>query len=235
MPKAAACGHSPPVRSQRIANYSRVEGKDVFQTEASVNRGNSGGPLLDSQGNMVGINTMIARKGAGGIAITDVNFSLKSSVAVKWLAGAAGMGLAYAPKASQNLVVAAAPSPPKTEPTVRPAVEPTVRPVQTRVKEPPKATIVVAEAPPKAKEVKEIQSQGRAIGTQPGSEKLVAGKPFDQKKAKPKYLTKKRPYSLDDLRKRQMKELEDMLDDFRGRRGKTGPREKTKGKGMGLW
>ncbi len=213
-----------------IANYSKVEGKDVFQTEASVNRGNSGGPLLDSEGNMVGINTMIARQGAGGVAITDVNFSLKSSVAVKWLAGAAGMGLAYAPKKNANLVVAAAPSQPEDRQPSTPAAEPPARP--TEVREAPKATIVVAEAPPKQREVKRLQDEGRSIGTKQGSEKVVAGKPLDPKKANPKYLTKKRPYSLEDLRKQQMKEMEEMLDEFRGRSVK---KKKTKGKGMGLW
>lgn len=215
-----------------IANYSKVQGKDVFQTEASVNRGNSGGPLLDAAGNMVGINTMIARQGAGGIAITDVNFSLKSSVAVKWLAGAAGMGLAYAPKKDQNLVVAAAPSDPERRPASSAGVaEPPVQ--QSEVREAPKATIVVAEAPPQQREVKRLQDEGRDIGNQQGSEKVIAGAPLDPKKAKPKYITKKRPYSLDELRKQQMKEMEDMLDELRGKAGRKS--KNTKGKGMGLW
>ncbi len=92
-----------------IANFNRVQGKDVFQTDASVNRGNSGGPLLNTEGDLVGINTMIARQGAGGVAITGVNFSLKSSVAVKWLASQ-GMGLAYAPK-GEPMVLAQASEP----------------------------------------------------------------------------------------------------------------------------
>ncbi|MEM7674894.1 MAG: serine protease, partial [Myxococcota bacterium] len=71
--------------SSVIANFNSVRGKDVFQTEASVNRGNSGGPLLNVFGQMVGINTSISRRAADGLAITDINFSLKSSVAVDWL------------------------------------------------------------------------------------------------------------------------------------------------------
>ena len=35
-------------------DFEGVKGKDVYQMETSVNRGNSGGPLLDGNGNMVG-------------------------------------------------------------------------------------------------------------------------------------------------------------------------------------
>lgn len=239
--------------STMISNFNSVRGKHVFQTEASVNRGNSGGPLLDGEGNMVGINTMIARQAADGLAITAVNFSLKSSVAVSWLAGQ-GMGLAYAPKAAENLTVAVAPEPAKpaaegsvatdtgatgqalamadTKPAKKepPAAAPPAQapPAAAQpVKEPPPATIVVAEAPPKKPE--ELRSEGQKLGKDKESEKVVAGKPLDPKKAKPKYHTEKRPYNLDDLRAKQMKELEDMMDDMRGKV------KKKKSQGMGLW
>ncbi len=61
-------------------DYGGVSGKHLFQTDASINRGNSGGPLLDENGAMIGINSMIARKASDGLTITDVNFSIKS----KW-------------------------------------------------------------------------------------------------------------------------------------------------------
>ncbi len=48
--------------SSLIENFENIPGKDVFQTETSFNRGNSGGPLLDRNGDIVGINSMIARK-----------------------------------------------------------------------------------------------------------------------------------------------------------------------------
>ncbi|MEK7279129.1 MAG: trypsin-like peptidase domain-containing protein [Nitrospirota bacterium] len=75
------------VISANISDFQGIKGKDVFQTETSVNRGNSGGPLLDRRGYMAGINSNIARAGEGGLAITGVNFALKSGVAKKWLAG----------------------------------------------------------------------------------------------------------------------------------------------------
>ncbi len=73
------------VISTRIKNFENIKGKDVFQTETSFNKGNSGGPLINLQGNMVGINSNIARKGKNGIAITDINFSISSGVVKKWL------------------------------------------------------------------------------------------------------------------------------------------------------
>jgi serine protease Do len=66
-------------------NFKGIAGKDVFQMETSLNRGNSGGPLFDVRGYQIGVNTAIARKGEGGVAITGVNFALKASVVQKWL------------------------------------------------------------------------------------------------------------------------------------------------------
>lgn len=208
--------------STMIANFSGVNGKNVFQTEASVNRGNSGGPLLDGDGRMVGINTMIARQGAGGVTITDVNFSLKSSVAVKWLAGR-GLGLAYAPRSDQEMTVAVAPS--KSEKPAAASAKP------EKVKEVPSDTIVMAEAPPKntAQEVRKMQTEGADLGQKKRKEKVVAGKRLDPKKANPTYHTEKRPYDLDELRRQQIQELEDIMKDSRSKiRSK-------KDRGMGLW
>ena len=67
-------------------DFKGITGKHVFQMETSLNRGNSGGPLFDSRGYQVGVNTSIARQGEGGIAITGVNFALKACVAKDWVA-----------------------------------------------------------------------------------------------------------------------------------------------------
>lgn len=73
------------VISAHRSNFAGIPGKDLFQTEASINRGNSGGPLLDEQGRMIGINSLIARKAEDGLTITAVNFAIKSNVALQWL------------------------------------------------------------------------------------------------------------------------------------------------------
>jgi len=73
------------VISAEVDNFNGVKGKHVFQTETGLNRGNSGGPLLDGEGRMVGVNTAIARVASDGLPITSISFSLKSSVATQWL------------------------------------------------------------------------------------------------------------------------------------------------------
>ncbi len=75
-------------------NFKGVPGKHVFQMDTSLNRGNSGGPLFDVRGYQVAVNTAIARKGAGGVAITGVNFAVKASVVKNW-AGKHNVQLAY--------------------------------------------------------------------------------------------------------------------------------------------
>jgi serine protease Do len=73
------------VISAEVDNFNGVKGKNVFQTETGLNRGNSGGPLLDSEGRMIAVNTAIARVAPDGLPITSISFSLKSSVAAQWL------------------------------------------------------------------------------------------------------------------------------------------------------
>ncbi len=43
--------------------------EDFIQTDAAINSGNSGGPLVDTQGRIVGINTLIVSEGGGNIGL----------------------------------------------------------------------------------------------------------------------------------------------------------------------
>ncbi len=258
-----------------IANFNRIKGKDVFQTEASVNRGNSGGPLLDDNANMVGVNTMIARKAGDGLTITDINFSLKSSVAVKWL-NSIGIKIAYATQKQQDDAVlavkpvsapaASAPNKvasaeattakaPEAQAKAPEAKEPAPAKVQdapkttapAEVKDKPAAAAAVpaapattsenkpAEAKPAAPEAKpeivitvtvnndkEKEKLSKKMETVPPTAKVqakeqVRGQKLNPERAKPHYVTEKRPYTIDELVQSQIKEMEDFMDEMRGK------------------
>ena len=119
--------------SAEVDNFNGVKGKHVFQTETGLNRGNSGGPLLDSEGRMIAVNTAIARVAADGLPITSISFSLKSSVAAQWLKeqGLAHSSARQAPSVS---------SPPTASTSDRPAQVAPFSPAADTSPSPPKAS-----------------------------------------------------------------------------------------------
>ena len=48
---------------------------DLIQTDTSINLGNSGGPLIDLGGNLVGINTAVLR-GSSGVSVEGIGFAI---------------------------------------------------------------------------------------------------------------------------------------------------------------
>lgn len=53
--------------------------ENVIQTDAAINRGNSGGPLLDSEGNVIGINTAVLNPSTS----SGIGFTIPSNTAKK--------------------------------------------------------------------------------------------------------------------------------------------------------
>lgn len=104
------------VISAEVDNFNGVKGKHVFQTETGLNRGNSGGPLVDSEGHMVGINTAIARVAPDGLPITSISFSLKSTVAKQWLREQGASTVSASSQTSAPTMKAATEAPPSPSP-----------------------------------------------------------------------------------------------------------------------
>jgi serine protease Do len=49
---------------------------NLIQTDAAINPGNSGGPLVNAFGQVIGLNTMIARGTSSGVAVEGINFAI---------------------------------------------------------------------------------------------------------------------------------------------------------------
>ncbi len=221
------------VISARWKNYGGVQGKDLFQTDASINRGNSGGPLLDDQAAMIGINSMIARKAADGLTITDVNFSIRTKVAIDWL-NQKGYSISAVrpaapkpqppaqltekPNAPQTVPekIVVKPDPPvKKEEIIPPVAEKPMKKQPALTQEKPREE--TAPQPPEAPKLnkpatpEETQSTDNNTPPKPNQDKI---------------LTEKKPYQMDSLLEGMsemedlMDEMKDMIDDFKERRKK---------------
>ena len=69
--------------SARSRNINAGPYDDFIQTDAAINRGNSGGPLFDASGSVVGVNTAIFSPSGGNVGI---GFAVPSSVAERIVA-----------------------------------------------------------------------------------------------------------------------------------------------------
>lgn len=176
--------------SGELSDYEGVRGKDVFQTDTSINRGNSGGPLLDRRGYLVAVNSNIARIGNDGIPITGVNFAIKSSVAKQWLSKL-GYQVAYGK---------------------RPLIEP---PVVVGMVRPPEVSVPKEPDSKKTEKKEEVKTP---VKTQEAkAEKKPEEKKAEPKPPEDRILTPKRPYDYDAVLKAAERELEGMMEEMRGK------------------
>ncbi|MEW6601348.1 MAG: trypsin-like peptidase domain-containing protein [Nitrospirota bacterium] len=262
--------------SGEIEDQNSIKGKDVFQTDASVNRGNSGGPLLDKRGYMIGINSNMARLGAGDVPITGVNFAVKASVLKSWLqqqgialaygkedlykeekVNPAGAELEMEKKSGQpDAPAVEKPAPPvekaepemekaepaveKTDPVVEkpaapaekaepvmektePAVEKTEPVVEKPAAPAEKAELMMEKAEPVVEKTAPPVKKAEPVIEKAGpvtEEKDIKGK-ADERKPEPrsgeKYQPYQKSYNYDDLMKAAEEELEDMMEEMRGK------------------
>jgi serine protease Do len=189
--------------SGQLSDQGKVKGKNVYQTDTSVNKGNSGGPLLDSRGSMVGVNTNIARKGAGNLAITGVNFALKSSVVARWLKQRQGISLAYGTAGESVSSV--------------PSAKPEPEPMSERVEMPEAGIEEPQEALDEKREMAESEGpDAQDLRKDTARKKVEAPKKELKEPAESDtILTPKKPYRAEDLYKAVEREMEDMMEDMK--------------------
>lgn len=214
------------------SDYGGVPGKNLFQTDASINRGNSGGPLLDENGHMIGINSLIARKASDGLTITDVNYSIQSQVALNWLNDKGYFFVAYRQPEPASTVAQADPIPPPAAASADPIPPPAAAESENRQASPAPAPTVQQDNPPSDKvqplppmQAPSPQAKPPASSTQsqppprngsPGHVAPADPPGNDQAIEPPKgrILTRKKPYRMERLL-REMQAMEDMMDEMR--------------------
>jgi serine protease Do len=209
-------------------DHGGVPGKNLFQTDASINRGNSGGPLLDDNGKMVGINAMIARKAADGLTITDVNFSIMSNVALAWLTGLgyrfpvnrAGSSGSNTPTVDTAEADNGSTSGTRVGPrhtSQQPKTLEEVQPPVSNRKKAPNARQQTRDytntVPP---DVSDNKLREPEFSHKSPTAEATPEKPVPDSSADGKILSHKRPYEISQLL-RDMQEMEDMMDDMRGK------------------
>lgn len=84
------------IRSIGMPNGNKID--DAIQTDASVNPGNSGGPLLNSRGEVIGITTLIASNPNGGAEQSaGIGFAIPIDTAKAYIADFQKFGRARRP------------------------------------------------------------------------------------------------------------------------------------------
>ena len=75
-PLVGKIGNSLTVTRGIISSTRTVDGVDLLQTDAAINPGNSGGPLINRDGNVIGVNTFRIEETTGGRPVNSIGFAV---------------------------------------------------------------------------------------------------------------------------------------------------------------
>ncbi len=78
-PFESVLGGNLTITTGVVSSFRRYDGVDYLQTDAALNPGNSGGPLLNIHGEVVGMNT------SGLTDAQNINFAIRHNVLAQWL------------------------------------------------------------------------------------------------------------------------------------------------------
>ena len=144
-----------------ISGTKKMGAQDAFQTEANLNRGNSGGPLLDASARLVGVNTSTVRKAPDGLAIVGVNFAVKSAQVESWLSS---QGIRYDVAPASDGPVAPPATPAAPAPTPKAETKPEAKaatPAPAATPQTEKKPAKIAEQPiPASDDLQEFRGPG---------------------------------------------------------------------------
>ena len=84
-PLAGKIGNSLTVTRGIISSTRTVDGVNLLQTDAAINPGNSGGPLVNRQGEVIGVNTYRIEESSGGRSVYSIGFAISVIEIQRWL------------------------------------------------------------------------------------------------------------------------------------------------------
>ena len=75
-PLVGKFGNSLTVTRSIVSSIRTVNGVDLLQTDAAINPGNSGGPLIDRDGNVIGVNSFRIEETTSGRPVASIGFAV---------------------------------------------------------------------------------------------------------------------------------------------------------------